>query len=329
MFNEFKDIFPKEMSEGFPPIRGIKHQIDLVSCASLPNHPTYGTNLEESKEIQRQENNCLTKVWEGKVNVHVLYLCIDDHILHVRSVILLLKQECLYERLTNALILALPNFSKTFELECDVSNVDVGVVLLQERHPIAYFKLYALVRALQVWQHYLLPKAFVIHNDHEDKKLYVPKSFVKGILVKEAHEDFVLGFPRSKSGKDSIFIVVDRFSRMTHFIPCHKVDDACLVTNLFFREVARLHGLPRTIFFDKDSKILWSKLGTKLLFSTVCHPQIDGQTKDLVSTLEDIQEEQEAKESQALNGPMTKGRPRRLQEEMLQTQEHINFSPIF
>ena len=89
-------------------------------------------------------------------------------------------------KLTQAPIIVLPNFDKTFELECDVSGVGICTILLQDGHPIAYFsekingpsrnyptydkQFYALVRSLHTWEHYLVSKEFIIHSDHESLK---------------------------------------------------------------------------------------------------------------------------------------------------------------
>ncbi|KAJ0454022.1 putative nucleotidyltransferase, Ribonuclease H [Helianthus annuus] len=378
----------------------------------------------------------------------------------------------LKKQLSSTPVLALPCFDEVFEVECDASGVGIGAVLSQLGRPIAYFseklndakrrystydkEFYAIIRALDHWQHYLISKEFILHSDHEALKyiqgqhklqsrhakwveflqaftftikhksgklnkgadalsrrytlltslrpkilgfdllkneyssdpdfgelyttcqshakgeyhvldgflfkrhqLCVPRHSIRLIIIQEAHEgglaghlgvektvhmlrshffwpklardvdhfikrclpchraksqtyphglylplpvpvapwedislDFITGLPRTQRQKDSIMVVVDRFSKMAHFIACHTTYDAVQIANLYFKEVVRLHGVPKTMVSDRDVKFLshfwltlWRKLGTKLKFSTSSHPQTDGQTEVTNRTL--------------------------------------------
>nr|CAD1820506.1 unnamed protein product [Ananas comosus var. bracteatus] len=369
--------------------------------------------------------------------------------------------ELLKTRMIEAPLLTLPDFDKVFEVECDASNVGIGVVLSQEGKPLAFFseklnnsrqnystydkEFYAIVRALEHWRHYLISKEFVLFSDHEAlkyihgqhklnrrhakwveflqtytfhikhkagkqnqvadalsrrhtllstmqvqvlgfevlKELYeddsyfgnvwkdcsngshnkfilhdgylfkgnllcIPQCSLRYFIIKEAHEgglsghfgrdktvallqehfywphlykdvsnyiarcktchiakshvqntglytplpvpnapwedvslDFVLGLPQTQWHKDSIMVVVDRLSKMAHFIPRTKTMDATHIADLYFREIVKHHGIPKTITSDRDTKFvshfwrtLWRKLGTTLQFSSSHHPQL-------------------------------------------------------
>ncbi|KAL5550235.1 hypothetical protein UlMin_000411 [Ulmus minor] len=289
----------------------------------------------------------------------------------------------------------------------------IGVVLSQEGRPLEFFseklsearqkwttyeqELYAIVRACQHWEHYLVQKEFILHSDHrtlqflhsqksinrmharwimflqrfsyvfkhkpgsnnqvadalsrrpsllsvmhsevvgfdnlqeeyvsdhdfgliwekcshkenaspfhiqqgflfKGAQLCIPVHSLRDLLITEVHSGGLAAHVgRDKTlamlmGRmDAIFVVVDRYSKMAHFLPCKKTADASYVAHMFFREVVRLHGVPKSITSDRDVRFmnhfwkeLWRRFQTKLKFSSSHHPQTDGQTEVVNRTL--------------------------------------------
>jgi hypothetical protein len=107
--------------------------------------------------------------------------------------------------------------------------------------------------------------------------------------------DFVVGLPRSPRGKDAIWVVIDRLTKVALFIPMKQTSSAADLVPLYIKEVVRLHGVPKSIVSDRDSKFVskfWQSLHntmvTQLDMSVAFHPQTDGQSERTIQTLEDM-----------------------------------------
>ncbi|GKA14350.1 putative reverse transcriptase domain-containing protein [Tanacetum coccineum] len=105
--------------------------------------------------------------------------------------------------------------------------------------------------------------------------------------------DFVSGLPRTPSGYDTIWVIVDRLTKSAHFLPMKKMDSMEKLTRLYLKEIVCRHGVPVSIISDRDShftsnfwRSLQEALGTNLDMSTAYHPQTDGQSERTIQTLE-------------------------------------------
>jgi hypothetical protein len=98
--------------------------------------------------------------------------------------------------------------------------------------------------------------------------------------------DFIIGLPTTQSGYDSIWVIVDRFLKVAHFIPVKTTYKGAKLAELYIARIVCLHGVPKKIGSDRGTQFtsrFWEKLheamDTKLNFSSAYHPQTDGQTE--------------------------------------------------
>jgi IS30 family transposase len=107
--------------------------------------------------------------------------------------------------------------------------------------------------------------------------------------------DFIVGLPRTQAGYDSIWVIVDRLTKVAHFIPVKTTYSGANLAELYMSRIMCLHGIPKKIMLDRGSQFtskFWEKLhesmDTKLNFSSAYHPQTNGQTERSNQILEDM-----------------------------------------
>jgi hypothetical protein len=98
--------------------------------------------------------------------------------------------------------------------------------------------------------------------------------------------DFITGLPKTKSGYDSIWVVVDHLTKVAHFVPVKTTYTSAKLAKIYMNKIVCLYGVPKSIVSDRGTQFtshfwrqLHETLGTRLEFSTAFHPQTDGQTE--------------------------------------------------
>jgi transposase InsO family protein len=107
--------------------------------------------------------------------------------------------------------------------------------------------------------------------------------------------DFIVGLPRTQSGYDSIWVIMDGLIKVAHFIPVKTTYSRSQLAELYMLRIVCLHGVPKKIVSDKGTQLtskFWERLhetlDTQLRFSSAYHPQTDGQTKRVNQILKDM-----------------------------------------
>ncbi|GJV94516.1 putative reverse transcriptase domain-containing protein [Tanacetum coccineum] len=176
--------------------------------------------------------------------------------------------ELLKQKLCCAPILALPEGSEDFVVYCDASLKGFGAVLMQREK---------------------------VKAEHQKPSGLLQQPEIPVWKWERITMDFIVGLPRTPSGYDSIWVIVDRLTKSAHFLPVKTMDSIKKLTELYLKEIVCRHGVPISIISDRDSKFasrfwrsLQGALGTQLDMSTAYHPQTDGQSERTIQTLEDM-----------------------------------------
>ncbi|GKB01637.1 hypothetical protein Tco_0829681, partial [Tanacetum coccineum] len=187
---------------------------------------------------------------------------------------------------------------------------DVRTLIMDEAHKSKYYvhpgadKMYYDLRGRYMWS-----------GMKKDIAMYVSKCLTC-LMVKAEHQrpsgllqqpeipkwkweriamDFVTKLPRTSSGHDTIWVIVDRLTKFAHFLPIREDYKMDRLARLYLKEIVARHGVSISIISDRDSRFtsrfcqsMQEALRTRLDMSTAYHPQTDGQSERTIHTLEDM-----------------------------------------
>ncbi|GKA94303.1 putative reverse transcriptase domain-containing protein [Tanacetum coccineum] len=196
--------------------------------------------------------------------------------------------QTLKDKLSNAHVLALPNGPEDF--------VSKGVGIMRQRRWIELFSDYdyeiryhpgkANVKANVV--------ADALSRKENSTDLWQRELKLMSMTFRNSFR-FVTKLPRTSSGHDTIWVIMDRLTKSTHFLPMREDYKMDRLARLYLNEIVARHGVPISIISDRDSRFtsrFWQSMqeafGTRLDMSTAYHPQTDAQSDRTIQTLEDM-----------------------------------------
>jgi hypothetical protein len=171
---------------------------------------------------------------------------------------------------------------------------EAGEILLDEAHNSAYSihpgttKMYLDLKTRYWWR--VMKKGIAQYVTQCDTcqrtkaEHHKPAGLLQHLLVpkwkwEEIGMDFIIGLPRTQKGNDSIWVIIDRLTKVAHFIPVKTTFGGATLARIYLKEIVRLHGIPRKIVSDRRTQFtskFWTSLqqamGTKLDFNNAYHP---------------------------------------------------------
>ncbi|GJU12733.1 putative reverse transcriptase domain-containing protein [Tanacetum coccineum] len=187
---------------------------------------------------------------------------------------------------------------------------DLRALIMHESHKSKYLihpgsdKMYQDLKKLYWWPNMKAEIATYVSKCMTCAKVKAEYQKPSGLLVQpkilqwkweNITMDFVTKLPKTASGQDTIWVIVDRLTKSAHFLPMKETDSMEKLTRQYLKEVVSRHRVSVLIISDRDSKFtshLWKSLnealGTQLDISTAYHPQTDGQSERTIQTLEDM-----------------------------------------